>query len=126
MIVTAISEGLTGLALLIVPSLVFQILLGVESVSAEGLVVGRIAGAALVAIGVVCWFAQNELAGRAQMGVLTGVLVYDVSAAGLLGYAALSVGLQGIALWPAVALHLALGIWCLGCLFKIKTAGKER
>ena len=45
------------------------------------------------------------------------VLIYDVAAAAILTYAALFMGLAGIALWPAVALHGALGVWCVACLW---------
>jgi hypothetical protein len=49
--------------------------------------------------------------------LLIGVLVYDGAAAALLGYAGLFSDLVGIALWPAVALHTALAVWCVLCLW---------
>jgi hypothetical protein len=112
LIVTAIGEAGTGLALLAIPSTVILLLLGVESVSAESLVIGRVAGAALLAIGVACWLAWKDQGSAAQQGVLVGVLIYDVAAAGLLAYSGLSVGMQGVVLWPAVAFHALLAAWC--------------
>jgi hypothetical protein len=103
--------------LLVVPSLLFALLLGVDQASPEADVVARIAGAALVAFGVGCWAARNEHNRPMQKGVLLGVLIYDVAAAVILAYAAWFLRLVGIALWPAVFLHVALALWCAACLW---------
>jgi hypothetical protein len=50
----AISEAATGLALLIAPSLVGQLLLG-EQLSGVATPVARVAGIALIALGIACW-----------------------------------------------------------------------
>jgi hypothetical protein len=112
LIVTAFLEAGTGLALLVLPSVPLALLLGVGMTSPETLLVGRVAGAALLAIGVVCWLARHDSQSPAQLGVLWGVLVYDLSAAVLLGYAALVLSMTGIALWPAVVVHTVLAVWC--------------
>jgi hypothetical protein len=114
--VTAVFEAATGLSLLVVPSVPFALLLGVSVTAPETVLVGRVAGAALFAIGVACWFARADGRGRSRFGLLTGVLFYDVAAAGLLAYAGLALGMAGIALWPAVAAHAALAVWCVVCL----------
>jgi hypothetical protein len=116
LIVTAFVEVGTGLSLLVVPAVPVALLLGVSAAAPEVLFVCRIAGAALLALGVACWWARGDRAGPAQLGLLIGVLLYDVAAAGLLGYAGLVLGMLGIALWPAVVLHTALALWCVPCL----------
>ena len=50
----AIGEAATGLALLIAPSLVGQLLLG-EQLSGVAMPVARVAGIALIALGIACW-----------------------------------------------------------------------
>jgi hypothetical protein len=50
----AVSEAATGLALLIAPSLVGQLLLG-EQLSGVATPVARVAGIALIALGIACW-----------------------------------------------------------------------
>jgi hypothetical protein len=111
--VTAFVEVGTGVALLMWPSAPLWLLLGVGDASTEALLVSRIAGAALLAIGVACWLGRSDATGSGQFGLVAGVLVYDAAAAGLLGYAGLVVGMAGPMLWPAVALHLLLTGWCV-------------
>ncbi|MGB8578436.1 MAG: hypothetical protein WCD56_17995, partial [Pseudolabrys sp.] len=54
LIFAAVAEAATGLALLIVPSLVGQLLLG-EELTGIAVPVARVAGIALIALGVTCW-----------------------------------------------------------------------
>jgi hypothetical protein len=114
--VTAVAETGTGILLLFLPAAVCSILLGIESPLSETVLISRFAGTALVAIGVACWLARSDSGNGAQRGLLIGVLIYYVVAAGLLAYAGLVLSLVGIALWPAVGIHVALALWCLACL----------
>jgi hypothetical protein len=50
----AVGEAATGLALLIVPSFVAQLLLG-EGLDGVAIPVARVAGIALIALGIACW-----------------------------------------------------------------------
>ena len=54
LIFAAVAEVGTGLALLIVPSLVGQLLLG-EELTGIAVPVARVAGIALIALGIACW-----------------------------------------------------------------------
>ena len=54
LLLAAVGEIATGLALLIVPSLVGRLLLGAE-LAGVAVVVARVAGIALLALGVGCW-----------------------------------------------------------------------
>jgi hypothetical protein len=115
-IVTAAGEGATGLALLVAPAAVLNVLLGAPQPLAESLVAARIAGAALVALGLSSWLARNDHLAPSQGGLLVGLLFYDAAAATLLTLSGTRWNLAGIGLWPAVALHAVLGVWCLTCL----------
>jgi hypothetical protein len=75
-----------------------------------------VTGAALLGLGVGCWLGRSDRTGSTQYGLIAGALVYSTAAAGLLAYAGLVLGLNGVALWPAFVLHVALAGWCLGCL----------
>jgi hypothetical protein len=118
-IVTAFGEGGIGLLLLVWPPVPMTVLLGVDHPSPEGACAARIAGAALLALAVACWLGRNDHDRPAQQGLLLGVLLYDLAAAGILAYAGWFLGLAGIALWPAVGLHVALAVWCV-VSFRIK------
>jgi len=115
-IVTAAGEGATGLALLVAPGAVLKVLLGALQPPAESLVTARIAGAALVALALSCWLARNDHSAPSQGGLLLGVLFYDAAATVLLTLSGTGSNMAGIGLWPAVALHSVLGVWCLACL----------
>ncbi|MGE5203539.1 MAG: hypothetical protein ACM3O6_15890 [Acidobacteriota bacterium] len=54
LIVEAVGEVATGLALLIVPSLVGRLLLG-EDLTGIAIPVARVAGIGLIALGIACW-----------------------------------------------------------------------
>jgi len=99
LILAAVSEAATGLALLIVPSLVGQLLFGVE-LTGIALTVARVTGIALIALGVACW------PGTPQIGMLT----YSAAVALYLAYVGFAGGLSGILLWPAVVIHAVLTI----------------
>jgi hypothetical protein len=68
LLLAALAEGATGTALLAVPSIVLQLLFGVE-VAGAGEVTGRIAGIALIGLGVACW--PNGTTRPAFRGMLT-------------------------------------------------------
>jgi hypothetical protein len=114
-IVTALIEVGIGVALLVSPALVVPVLIGEPFNAAADSVVGRVAGAALLALGLACWRARDDdddRFGRAARGLLSAVLLYNVAAAGVLAYAGGVLRLFGIGLWPAVALHTVMAVWC--------------
>ena len=95
--IAAIGEAATGLALLIVPSLVGQLLLG-EQLAGVAIPVARVSGLALTALGIACWPGPP----------LLGMLTYSASATLYLAYLGFAGGLTGVLLWPAVILHVIL------------------
>ena len=112
---TAIIEAATGLALIAVPAIVVRLLLGAE-ISGASIPLGRVAGAALLALGVACWLARNDRQSRTARGLVVAMLVYNIVATAVLAFAGIGLGLHGVALWPAVVLHAAMAIWCIVCL----------
>ena len=112
---TAIIEAATGLALIAVPALVVRLLLGAE-ISGASMPLGRIAGAALLALGVACFLARNDTQSGAARGLVVAMLTYNIVATAVLAFAAIGLGLHGVALWPAVVLHAVIAVWCVVCL----------
>ena len=97
LIFAAVGEAGTGLALLIVPLLVGRLLLGAE-LSGIAIPVARVAGIALIALGVACWPGPPRL----------GMLIYSAAVTLYLAGVGFAGGLTGILLWPAVVLHVIL------------------
>jgi hypothetical protein len=116
--VKSAAEALAGLALMAFPSMAVFFLTGQRLDGPSGVVLGRIAGVALLALGISCWEARKESQNRAAIGLIFALLIYDISVVLILLYARFASGLLGIGLWPAVALHSGLGIWSLLCLRK--------
>jgi len=94
LVLTAVAEAATGVALLIVPSIVGRLLLGEELIGVA-IPVARVTGIALIALGVACW------PGPPLVGMLTysAVVTLYLACVGFMG------GFAGILLWPAVVLH---------------------
>jgi hypothetical protein len=116
LIVTALLETATGLALLLSPPLVAAVLLDASLDAPAALVVGRMAGAALLSLGGACWQARNDGPNRALRGLVAAMLLYNCAAVAVLANAAAGVRLIGVLMWPAVGLHSALAVWCIACL----------
>ncbi len=113
---TAVIEGATGAALLVLPSVPVEILLGAALTTAAGMTVARVAGAALVAIAIACWQARTDTQSRATRGLVAAMLFYNAAAIMVLAYAGVGLKLFGIALWPAVLLHTVLAVFCIASL----------
>jgi hypothetical protein len=113
---TAALEVSAGVALMSAPTAAARLLLG-ASIDAPGLVVARVAGAALFTIGALCWVVGTERRGLLARGVFSALLFYNVAVLVAFAHANLALQLTGIGLWPVVTLHAALGVWCIACLY---------
>ena len=91
----AVIEVATGMALLIVPSLVGRLLFGAEF---TGIVtpVARVLGIALLALGVGCWPGS---------AAFCGMLTYSALVTLYLLYLGIRGEWVGLLLWPVIALH---------------------
>jgi hypothetical protein len=109
----AIVEGATGLALLVIPTVLLTLLFGPTPATPEVPVIGRICGAALLAIAVASWGARDENRRHGLVELLVGVTLYNCLATAAFVYSALVLKLIGILLWPALLYHAATSMWCL-------------
>ena len=106
-------EVMAGLALAVCPSMLVSLLLGSPLKEPVGIVICRIAGTALLTMGIACWLARNDSQSRAATGLIVALLAYDVAVVVILISARFVVQLSGIGLWPGVVLHAGLGLWSL-------------
>jgi hypothetical protein len=118
--VTALIELGTGLAILVVPAVVVQLLLG-AGISGAAIPLWRLTGVALLALGIACWLARGDTESRAARGLVAAILVYNFGAVGVLAAAINQSHTVGIALWPVVILHAVMAIWCVSLLFRKST-----
>lgn len=113
---TAVIELGAGLALLTCPSATTVLLVGAPLEASATLTVARVAGAALLALGVACWLARGDAHSRAARGLVAAMVLYNLGVAVILGAAGIRSQAVGIALWPAVMLHAAMTVWCIASL----------
>ncbi len=117
--ITAVLEFSTGVAIAVAPSVAAGLLLGTAIDSAVGLVLARMLAAALSAVGAACWLTRRAT----PFGLLVGMLWYNAAVAVVLAQAGAGLGLAGVLLWPAVALHSALAVWCAASARAAKRGG---
>ena len=109
--VTVVLEVVTGMALIVVPSLVVKLLFGAD-IAGIAIVTSQFAGLALMSLGVACW--PRGSASSALYGMLT---YSSLATLGLL-YVILGTKWNGPLLWPAVVLHAALTLFLARAWFK--------
>jgi hypothetical protein len=99
LILAAVAEATTGVALVLAPSFVAQLLFG-EELTGVAVPVARVTGISLVALGIACWPGPERL----------GMLIYSAATTLYLAYVGFAGGLTGIMLWPAVIAHVILTV----------------
>jgi hypothetical protein len=113
LIVTSFLEGSTGLVLMSAPSFVVNLLLGSPLADPIGEIIAKVGGVAVVSLALACWFSRKS---ESINGLVIALLFYNLASIVLLTYAGLYENLNGIALWPAVAIHIAMTLWSAKCL----------
>ena len=96
-------EAVTGVALIIDPQAVADLLLG-KDLGTAGIAVARVAGIALLSLGLGCWMSRKV---ANQSAALTAIFTYNLLVTMYLMFLALVGELVGILLWPAIAIHAA-------------------
>lgn len=102
LMLTATVEGLTGLILLMYPAIVVRLLFD-TAIAGAGALMSRLAGIALIGLGVACWPDRNP------RQAFFGMLAYSLLAMLYLVYVGFN-GKAGILLWPGVAAHAGLSL----------------
>lgn len=118
-IATAFLESLTGIALLLAPSFVVNLLLGEAISTSTELTISRIGGSAILALGIACWLARDDEKSRGAKAITGGLLVYNVMVFVSLANSAYT-AITTPALIAALIIHLLLGINCIFTLKKMK------
>jgi hypothetical protein len=121
LIITALGEGAFGLLLLVYPPIALHALFGVEILDVDGLsvIMSRIAGVAIIGLGVACWPSRT---GESRQQFY-GMLAYSI----LVMLYLLRIGVRGVLvgpfLWPAVIVHLVLIVLLVFAGVKARKSG---
>jgi hypothetical protein len=111
LMLAAAAEAATGIVLMVYPPIVVRLLLGAD-IAGVGEMISRLAGIALIGLGVACW--PTALARPSLLGMLT----YGILAALYLMYVGVRGETVGMLLWPAVVAHVILVVLLLRTRFK--------
>ena len=115
--VTSVVEVGTGVALMVAPAFVVGLLLGVE-VPGDLMALGRVAGVALLALGLACWPGGRGAANGSP--AYRAMLIYNALIALYFAYLGAVAHQGGMLLWPAAVVHAAVAVLLIG------TARSER
>jgi hypothetical protein len=113
LLICSATEAATGLALIVIPSIVTQLLLGV-AVEGIALTISRLAGLCLISFGIACWPTQNTAQAARAM------FIYNLIVAAYFAYYGVTADLIGIILWPVAILHFVFAVLLLRRLIKSK------
>jgi hypothetical protein len=114
---TAIVEALTGLGLIMVPTIVARLLLGAELSGALAFVLAMVAGAAICSIALLSWLSRLNPPVSVSLPAL---LFYNLAVSFTLFYASFKFGYKGIPLYGVIIFHLYQSVWCITLLKKQK------
>jgi len=113
--VGGVLETVVGLGLLVAPSALASLLLRAP-LAGPGMVIARLAGGGLLALGIACWCARTTPAAPASLGVSWAFLAYNVVACVTLAWARPALADGGFPALGASVLHGVLGAALLGAL----------
>jgi hypothetical protein len=100
---TAIIEGLTGLACIIIPGTVALLLFQADLNAPIGTLFAMIAGSAILALAIASWLVRKNK----DNAVMSKVLIfYNLLIALVLLYGVLALGFKGVVLWGVIIFHL--------------------
>jgi predicted small integral membrane protein len=104
---SAVAEALTGLVLTVAPALLLTLLFSRADDWGPRLPAARVAGIALIALGLACRPDGNDDTGRTP--AVHAMLVYNGLIAAYFVYFA-AVGMAGVLLWPALVAHAVVTV----------------
>jgi hypothetical protein len=100
----------TGLAFALLPMQMVMLLLGAE-MSGPSVYLTRMAGIAILSLGIACL--PGRWGGEGSGMAVKGLAAYNLLMGLYLAWLGAGVHMSGLLLWPAVVLHLVVGILLL-------------
>jgi uncharacterized membrane protein len=103
---TSVVEVGTGVLVIVAPAIVVRLLVGLE-IAADGTLLARCFGIALIALALACWPGERVDSGSSAFRAM---LTYNALIALYVGYLGAFEHLSGLLLWPAVVLHALVAL----------------
>jgi multisubunit Na+/H+ antiporter MnhG subunit len=113
LVVTGFIETGAGLALMAFPAWTVGLFLGPALEASSPMAVVRTFGALLLALGIGCWLASRDTQKPCARRMVMVMTLYNPTTALALAASGLKAVPPGILLWPAVALHAGMAVWCI-------------
>ena len=113
LVTTAVLEAATGLGMLVFPSVVATLILGLALDTGVARIIARVAGIAILALAIACWLARQDEQSGTTRGLVSAMVLYNAGVIATLVYGALDLGVSGVALWAIVLVHAAMCSWCV-------------
>jgi hypothetical protein len=110
-------EALVGVLTLISPAILTDVLTGGPA-DAGTIVLARLFGAGVFALGLACLKARDHTGTPAGLAVSLGITSYNVLAAVIIIWVAAGLGLSGLLLWGAGIGHAVLGALFVSALVR--------
>jgi len=107
---TSIIEGLTGLALVLIPNVLTQLLLNIPINEVSGIIISMIAGSALIAIAIVCWLVSEN---NNALALVKGLMFYNIAVVGIVLYSSIHFSVNSPVFFAIAGFHFVYGTWCL-------------
>jgi hypothetical protein len=115
---TAIIEGLTGLALILVPALVGILLFKTELNSPLGTILAMVGGAAILSLALQAWLVRLQADTSITLKIL---LIYNAAVSFILLYGVFKLGFGGIVLWLVILFHIVQTGVCFRIIRKTRS-----
>jgi hypothetical protein len=108
LMLTAILEALTGIALIFFPGIIVWFLIGIQIGGTGSAVMAMIAGAAILSLATICWLLRDT---STSQKLVKGMLVYNCLVIAVSLFGMFSYHLAGIGLWLILCAHSGLSVW---------------
>jgi hypothetical protein len=116
LLLTAMLEGLTGIALIALPRTIGLFLLGEPDDGFGETILMMLAGAAIFSLATICWLLR-DLSDLSKL--VAGMIIYNIVIAAVSLYGILNFGISGPGFWLIVIAHSGLTVWGL---FNLRSA----
>ena len=111
--VMAFINVIAGLALIGIPVFLSGAVLGFPISEPGAIVVSRVAGAAILSLGIVCWMLISEARSRTGKSLVTGMAVFNTLLMLVMVYAITIQNISSPGLWVVVLVYSVLAGWCI-------------